>query len=120
MNHQAHVGQQGEAFVCVWLQDQGFQIIAQNYRTRTGEVDIIAMKDELLSFIEVKTRLNSYFPLQAVITPSKQKRTISAAKHFLLFRGPFEKVCRFDVALVEQKNGKFEVEYIPDAFRSQG
>lgn len=107
-------GKAGEQQVAHYLQDQGFTILEQNYRKRTGEVDLIAHKKELVVFVEVKLRSKHHFDLSEVITRSKQCKIISAAKDFL-FRNTslLERcTCRFDVALVE--NGT--IKYIPNAF----
>lgn len=113
------VGSQGEDAVAHWLISRGFTVLEKNYRTREGEVDLIASKSDLLVFVEVKTRKSSYFPLSQVIVPQKQKRIIRAAKHYLASHEYGEKACRFDVALVEGAVTQ-SIEYIPHAFSSEG
>lgn len=108
------LGDAGEAHIANKLEARGFTILARNYTVRGGEVDIIALKDELLLFIEVKTRTRSDFALSEVITPSKQKKIIFAARYFLATNSISDKVYRFDVALVEGSNKK--ITYIPNAF----
>jgi len=108
-------GDAGENAVSQWLVDQGFVLLEKNYRTREGEVDLIALKDELLVFVEVKTRKKNYFSLSQVIVPKKQKCIILAAKHYLACHQYIDKACRFDVALVEKKQ-TYTINYIPNAF----
>jgi len=113
------LGSQGEDLVADWLISTGFTILERNYRKNFGEIDLIAGKDNLVSFIEVKTRQSRYFDLSQVITESKQRKLILTAKHYLLKAGHKNKIYRFDVALVEkveQKDSDFEIKYIPNAF----
>jgi putative endonuclease len=111
------LGDQGESLVARFLEDRDFVILALNYRTRLGEVDIIAQKDDLLVFVEVKTRRHAYFPINMVVTRGKQKKIIKAAKKFLLENRVVDKICRFDVATVlYEADGGHQVDYIENAF----
>lgn len=65
-------GALGEAFAVTYLRKQGYQILERNFRTRNGEIDIIAIDKKanplVLAFIEVKTRMSTNFgtPLEAI------------------------------------------------------
>lgn len=50
------MGRRGETAVCSYLMERGYKILTRNYRIRGGEIDIIAQKEEILAFVEVKTR----------------------------------------------------------------
>lgn len=106
----------GEAQVVTWLQQNGYQVLRQNYACKTGEIDIIAQKDEFVCFIEVKTRFITYFDLSELITPSKQKKIINTARRYIALYGDHKQVYRFDVALVEKTLDGLIVNYIPNAF----
>ncbi len=80
-----------------------------------GEIDIIAQKQELLVFVEVKTRTTQHFPLSELITRSKQRKIIRTAKQYLLEFQVVDKVCRFDVALVTMGQNP-SITYLPHAF----
>ena len=108
-------GDAGEMQVAHYLETQGFTILEKNYQIREGEIDIIATKDDLLLFVEVKTRKNNYFSLSQVITYSKQKKMSITAQHYLSQHPTLHKACRFDVALVHS-NGTPTLTYIPHAF----
>ena len=108
------LGNLGEQLVVDYLEKQGFSIVARNFRVKEGELDIVAMKKELLACVEVKTRSNIYFTTSSVITPSKQKKIITAAKYFKAYHGYIDKIVRFDVALVEYQSGT--ITYIDNAF----
>ena len=77
-------GQLGEDAAVKYLLKKGFKIAERNYRTPTGEVDIVAMDGETLVFIEVKARKGEQFgsPAQSV-NIQKQKRIIKAALYYL-------------------------------------
>lgn len=111
------MGDRGEALVACSLEKAGFRLLARNYTKRFGEVDLIAERDDLLVFVEVKTRTRQLVDLAELVTRTKQKKIIAAAKAFLAERGIENKLCRFDVALVENIEMKI-VTYIPDAFCS--
>ena len=74
-------GNIAEDKACTYLSTLGFQIIERNFTLRGGEIDIIAIKDEVLHFIEVKS-CSSYDPLYN-ITPSKLQHIISTAQRFM-------------------------------------
>ena len=116
-NSKKQAGNFGEMQVTSWLKQQGYQILQCNYACKVGEIDIVAKKDQQLCFVEVKTRLKSYFDLSEVITPTKQRRIVAAAKYYLLCSNYSGKeLCRFDVALVEKSTTGFEIRYLPNAF----
>lgn len=117
-NHRKHIGNEGESLVIDYLKKHGFSIMACNYRTRQGEIDIIAQKGSLITFVEVKRRLKSYFNLSEVITPSKQRKIIQTAATYRAEKRLFgDFIFRFDVALVEQYGSEKTITYISDAFR---
>ncbi len=75
------LGDIAENKACDYLSDLGYQIIERNYTLRGGEIDIIAIKDEVLHFIEVKSG-SSYNPLYN-ITPKKLQFVINTAMRFM-------------------------------------
>ena len=117
MSELKQLGDAGEGIVCRYLEKQGFKIVTRNFRTRQGEVDIVAQKAEILAFIEVKTRKVSYFPISNVITFGKQKKITKTAKWFIAKNCIIDKACRFDVAtVVWNDNGTPNIDYIENAF----
>ena len=113
-----NLGFNGEAEVGSFLLKQGFNIVAKNYHSRYGEIDIIAEKGETLAFVEVKTRSKRFFSIFQAITLRKRLRIVKTAKQFLLKNSVIDRVCRFDVAAVIFKNNKYEVEYLKNAFQA--
>ncbi len=108
------VGIAGEQLVADYLQQKGFTILERNYYKRFGEIDIIAKKDSVLAFVEVKTRRQSKFPLCQVVTRAKQSKMVLVAKEYMAKHNYNSVDCRFDVALVVGQ--PFELEYIGNAF----
>ena len=119
MQHTKKLGNEGENIITTWLKQKKFTIISKNYRTRWGEVDIIAKKDDIISFVEVKTRLTRYFPIASVVTKSKQKKLIRTAKTFIAKNNIIDKTFRFDIAVVVRQRNSFEIQYLPNAFTEQ-
>ncbi len=112
------LGRRGESLTAAYLEGRGYTILARNYHSRWGEIDLIAETREYLAFVEVKLRRNSRFssPREAV-TPAKQDRLRRTALMYLSQR-ELDKQPRFDVAEVYLlANGEAEIEYYEDAFQ---
>lgn len=112
----AALGKQGEEFTKQWLKKNNYTILATNYRTKQGEIDIIARQKNVIAFIEVKLRSNDYFQLSQVVTPSKQKKIIACALDYSMRHTITSCVLRFDIALLHCNDNGFSIEYIPNAF----
>jgi len=95
------VGQVGEDSAERLLTRHGLEIVARNYRTRLGEIDLVARDGATLVFVEVRSRGSARFggAIES-ITAAKRKRLVAAARHYLskLTREP---PCRFDVVTIE-------------------
>jgi putative endonuclease len=112
------LGKHGEDVACRELGRRGYAILARRFRTRFGEIDIIARDGRTLVFIEVKTRSSAAFgtPAEAV-TARKQAKIGLMASEYLLRRGATDLPCRFDVVGVAVEEGKAPVvELIRGAF----
>ena len=112
------LGKHGEDLACRELRRRGYALLARRYRTRWGEIDIVARDGRTLVFIEVKTRRSTGFggPVAAV-NFRKQRRLINMARSYLLGLSGPEPPCRFDVVGVTVVAGERPVvEVIVDAF----
>ena len=118
-NKTSLLGKEGEEAVANWLKKNKFKILEKNYHKRCGEIDIVAMKNDLVVFVEVKTRKSKHFPLSDLIVHSKQQKIILTAKSFVLQNNLSNKILRFDVALVEKKDCSWDISYIPNAFTQE-
>lgn len=110
-------GKIGENAVTEMLKEKGFCVVIRNYRTRFGEIDIIAEDDKYLIFVEVKTRKTSTLATpQEAVTLSKQRKIIMAAQEFLQ-EFPTQKQPRFDVVAVTADNGEIKnITHFTNAF----
>ena len=111
------LGPWGEALACEYLRGRGCRIVACNYRSRFGEIDVIAQNDRYLAFVEVKTRSADGLshPFEA-ITPSKRAKVIKTAQYYLL-NHETNLQPRFDAAAVFTENGALvKIEYLENAF----
>jgi putative endonuclease len=113
------LGKKGEDMVASFLVKRGHTILKRNYLCRFGEIDIIAKKENVLLFVEVKTRKeNSLVSPKEAVDSRKIARIIKAGQDYLSKSiEEAELQPRFDVAEVILKNdGKFHLDYIKNAF----
>ena len=112
------LGDAGERIAGAYLRRNGYRVLKRNFRTKVGEIDIVAMHRRTLCFIEVKTRRHGEY-LSAVesITPLKERKIRRTAEAFLAgFRGGYEE-CRFEAAAVVYfDDGHYEIEHLKDIF----
>lgn len=112
------VGDIGEQAAANYLYDAGYEIVERKYRSKIGEIDIIARIKNILVFIEVKTRRNAIygFPAEAVTYRKKQK-IINTASCYLQYIHNTNIHCRFDVIEVFlNENNKITCNHITNAF----
>lgn len=84
-----------------FLARHGLAIVERNYRTRLGEIDLIARDGDTLVFVEVRARSDGRFGGAAgSVHPGKQRRIALAARHYLTRLGR-EPLCRFDVVTLQ-------------------
>lgn len=111
------LGIKGENLATKFLKKKGYRIIARNYKTPIGEIDIIAQDGNTIVFVEVKTRADELFghPFEAV-NKRKRKKLKDLALLYLKRQGK-EYPLRFDIlSILYRDDGKKEIEHIKDAF----
>ena len=113
----AGIGHKGEAAAAKYYMDRGFQLLAHNYHTRQGELDVVVKKDDFVVICEVKTRAGAQLgaPCEAV-TPVKQRKILLAARQFLQQYALLDHYIRFDVVEVVPAAGGWQIHCIPNAF----
>lgn len=116
MYHNQHVGTFGENAVTNHLKQQQFTIVERNFRCRGGEVDIIARKEDIVIFVEVKTRKSRSLDVTQVVDYRKQQKIYTAAMFFMQQHHAHEYTFQFDVAIVYAINNQCDIEYISNAF----
>lgn len=110
------LGKKGEQLAVQFLVKKNWKILHTNWRFGKDEIDIIALQEDTVSFIEVKTRHNSFFgePHQFV-SIAKQKRIIKAAQYYIE-KEQIEHEVRFDIIGIILNKNEQKIEHIEDAF----
>lgn len=114
----AVLGFLGELLAAEQLRSKGYVILERNYRCPEGEIDLIAREDDVLVFVEVRTRTTDGFGLPVeTIDFAKQRRIYATARNYLRERKPRYQHQRFDVVGVLLKEGEeAQIDIIPHAF----
>jgi len=106
-------GNKGEAMAAEYLKRQGYKILERQFRTRFGEIDLVALSSGEIVFVEVKTRKSSAhgFP-EEVVTETKLHKLEIAAEHFLKKHALEGRPYRFDVVAIVGEGGECQVEHL--------
>ncbi len=117
LNKQQNFGKKSELIAAKHLKKNGYKILEQNYRTKLGEIDIIAKDKDTLVFVEVKARSSNRFgnPKWAV-TPTKQRKISMVALLYIKSTKQSNVKARFDVVAISSANDKPSIEIIKNAF----
>ena len=111
------LGLSGEDLACAELRRRGYVIVERRYRTRFGEIDIVARHGDTWVFVEVKTRVGADFGDGAdAVTEMKQRRVAQMAIDFVSRRRLHDQPCRFDVVVVTAGEGAPRVDVYENAF----
>lgn len=111
-------GRAAETAGVAFLRAQGYRIIHRNFRSRAGELDVVAWDGATLSFVEIRSRRPGPCGLpEETVGPRKQRRLVRAATAFLS-RFPGDPACRFDVLAVDRLPAGHRFRLYKDAFRA--
>lgn len=112
------VGAYGERVAVRHLEDAGYAVLARNWRSRAGELDVVATRDGVVVFVEVKTRRSAAFgPPALAVTPLKAARIRAVAQEWLAASRLGAVPQRFDVvSVVRGVSGPAVVEHVEGAF----
>ena len=107
-----------EDFALATLQEQHLRLLAQNFRTRQGEIDLILTDEIFLVFVEVRYRSSNYFGRpEETVNFKKQTRIRRTAEYFLSrYPNPIQQPCRFDVFSVSGRRENPKWKWIRNAF----
>ena len=109
------IGKAGEDKAVLYLKKKHYRILERNYRTRYGEIDIIAQIGNVTVFVEVKQRKDEQFGRpEDWVTPQKKNRIISAAKRYLFEKENYNDYFRFDVIAITAN----EIIHMENAFEA--
>lgn len=115
MTIKRQVGDFGEEITAEYLEKNGYGILDRNYSKPFGEIDIIAIKDDLIAFVEVKTRKSDAFAYAAeAVDFYKQQRIRRASQAYLMEKNMSDFLMTFDIAEVYLDTRK--INYIENAF----
>jgi putative endonuclease len=136
INDAQRFGRDSEAEAARYLQRAGYRIVARNYRTPFGEIDLVGYDGAVLAFIEVKARRSDRFGTpQAAVTADKRRRLTRVALSYLASLRPAagraaasgrvaEPSCRFDLVIIERgakrQPGPGRIELLKDVFSPAG
>ena len=116
MSSSNSIGKLGELLASTHLLQSGFKILERNWRFGKKEIDIIAEKERLTVFVEVKTREHQLPErLEEIIPRKKQRHIILAANEYIRLREVVNEA-RFDVIAIVLNAGNHEIEHIEEAF----
>lgn len=112
------LGLRGEELAASELQRRGYVLVERRYRSRFGEIDIIAKDGATVVFVEVKTKTDSRFGDPAeMVTAQKQRRLVSMAEEYAAGHQLHATPCRFDVVAVDASMAPPKITIYKDAFR---
>jgi len=112
-----YLGKRGEEAAVSLLKEKGYKILVRNYKTKLGELDIIAQDEDTLCFIEVKTRNSLRFGLpEEAVSVRKQRQISKAALVFLKENNLLNRKARFDVVSVVAAQDTLKSSLIKNAF----
>ena len=113
----SRTGSKGEEIAAAFLEERGYRIIARNVRSAGGEIDLIARKEGLLVFVEVKAdRTGAFGPPELRVDQRKQRQLVKIATRYLQQHAVEGLDLRFDVIGVRLHKGESEIEHIENAF----
>lgn len=115
MQSKKEYGNKGEMLAVEHLIKDGYKILDRNWRCGHWELDIIAEKNDVLVFVEVKTRSRNTIAREAI--SERQMNTLIQAAEIYMRRYSEVKECRFDVVMVCKDFSSFKIEHIESAFR---
>ncbi|CAM3066848.1 YraN family protein [Paenibacillus taichungensis] len=113
-------GRLGEEAACDWLREHDYRILKRNWRCRRGEIDIVASREDMIIFIEVRSRSGTaqYGTPQESVDIRKMQQVRATASVYLQMTGETNHQIRFDVfAVMLDKAGEIvSIDHIMNAF----
>lgn len=110
-----NTGQSGEDLAAHFLEKKGYRIIERNYRYRRAEIDLIAQKEQLLVFVEVKTRGNNSFGNPEDFVGSRKAAMIVEAADHYIHQHNWQSNIRFDIIAILTRP-HLDIQHMEDAF----
>ena len=116
--HNQRLGQLGETIAARWLKRKGWRIVYHRFRNGRRDIDLVAERDTVVAFVEVKARKGAEFgdPVEAV-HQRKQRELVKSAHVWIDRHGRAEEKYRFDVVGVLMDGERVLVKHVEDAFQ---
>jgi putative endonuclease len=112
-------GKYGEDLAVAELERRGYAIVERRYRTKRGEIDIVARDGDVLVFVEVKARATAEFGTAAeAVTPRKRRRLVWMAADYLARHCSVYPQCRFDVVAIDGEGDGRQLTVYSNAFEA--
>jgi putative endonuclease len=110
------LGKFGEELAVDFLQKNGYDILETNWTFQKAEIDIIALKENSLAVVEVKTRSSIEFGLpQDFVKPKKIQLLVKAVNEYIV-SNDLDVEVRFDIIAIYKEDKTYKIEHIEDAF----
>ena len=110
-------GTRGEDTAVRHLEGLGYRILDRNFKTRSGEIDIVARDGPTTVFVEVKRRESSgHGTAEEFVSPAKRRKVVGAARIYAAARGLTETPIRFDVVAIDGSDGREQLRHHKGAF----
>ncbi len=109
----------GEIYASRYLRYHGYEILSANYFTKSGEIDLVASKNDVICFVEVKTRTNgAYFDPVEAVDANKEENVKSAAASYVA-KHKLNQTTRFDiieVIILDENKKEYKIRHNKNAF----
>jgi putative endonuclease len=113
-------GKSAEDIAASYLTQQGLKLITRNFHSRFGEIDLIAIQQHILVFIEVRYRKNERFlAVVETIDGRKCRKLVATSEYYLIKHKAYQNFqCRYDVIAITGELNKPVIEWIKNAFQA--
>ncbi|WP_010519020.1 YraN family protein [Croceivirga radicis] len=116
MGQHNEFGRQGERLAVDFLNKKGYRILERNYRYLKAEIDILALKEDTLAVVEVKTRSSNYLQdILETVSSKKMKLLVAAADNYIT-NIDLDLDVRFDVITILKEKQGFKINHVENAF----
>lgn len=115
-NQDQEFGMKSESMAASYLRELGYKIIKRNYRSKMGEIDIVAKDGDTIVFVEVKSRKNNAYNPKEAVTLSKKRKISMIALYYLKTTGQMNARARFDVVAIGSGDKSASIEIVKNAF----
>lgn len=109
-------GNEGECLAATYLEEKGYRIVHRNYRYKHSEIDLIAEQNNLLVFVEVKTRTSVSFGYPEEFVDEKKIEKILEGADQYLFETNWNGNVRYDIVSIKLRKGAPMIDHFEDAF----